>query len=484
MSTPSRRPSAASSASSKPRLRRSLAVFAALAIIASPAFGYVYVTSDASRWPGPTIGINVQLGAAPRILQDGSLSYNASFENAMRLWNEQIARAQFTWVESPRTVAPSSNNVTTISFEQRIYNDDLGTRTLAITQVRASGGRIIEADMAFNSSKVWDSYFGTLDAQPNEDIHRVALHELGHVLGLDHPDTARQIVNAIMNSHVNDADRLQADDVNGARSLYGAPANPPPPSSFGRLASISTRGRVGTGESVLIGGFAIKDASKRVLVRGIGPSLPLANDLADPLLTLHNANGDILALNDNWKDTQRADIEATGNPPQFDREAAIVATLPAGQFTTILRGQNATTGRALVEVYNLTPESGQVGSISTRGFVGTGDDVLIGGFIIDGPGSKVVVLRGIGPSLATSFGVAGALQDTRLQLFNGNSAVLLSNTGWQNGGSAALFYGLAPPNDRESAITVELTPGAYTVILSSPTNSSGIGLVEIYDVSP
>ncbi len=479
MLKPSRPRSGASSRALNCVTAAALFVFAALA---GHAFGFTYVTSDASRWPGPTIPMVVQLGSAPRTLQDGSVSYDQSVERAMKLWNQQIARAQITWTEAPRSGPPSANGVTTISFETKIYNDDLGSRTLAITQVRASGGRIIETDIAFNSRLQWDSYFGTLDGQLNEEIHRVALHELGHALGLDHPDQARQIVSAVMNSHVSDVERLQADDVSGVQSLYGANATAPALDRNGRLSSISTRGRVSSGEAVMIGGFEIKDGTKRVLIRGIGPSLPLPNDLADPVLTLYNRNGDVIASNDNWKESQRAEIETTGYAPRFDSESAIVATLPPEPFTAIVSGKSGTSGVALVEVYNLTPESGRLASISTRGYVGTGDDVLIGGFIIEGPEPKTVVLRGIGPSLS-AYGVTNPLPATSIQLFNGNSVPLTSNTGWQNG-NGGFSTGLTPPDPRESALSSTLAPGAYTVILRGANDATGIGLVEIYDVSP
>ncbi|MFL6528700.1 MAG: matrixin family metalloprotease, partial [Chthoniobacterales bacterium] len=376
-----------------------LLVILAAHIVTSRTLAYSYV-ADGAHWPGPTIPVVLQLGAASRPLQDGSTSYDQSVERAMKLWNQQIATAQFTWSEAPRTAAPSSDGVTTVSFESKIYGDDLGTSTLAITEVRSSGGRIIEADVAFNSGKIWDSHLGTLDGNTGNEIHRVALHELGHALGLDHPDAHGQKVVAIMNSHASDVDRLQQDDVSGARSLYGTPDNAPALTRNGRLANISTRGRVGTGDSVMIGGFIIKDATKRVLIRALGPSLPLTGTLTDPVLELHNRNGDVIASNNNWNDTQRQEIAATGLAPDIDRESAIVMTLPAEPFTAIVSGNNSTTGAALVEVYNLSPENGRLANISTRGFVGTGDNVLIGGFIIDGPESKKVVVRGIGPSLS------------------------------------------------------------------------------------
>src|SRR3954452_19305585 len=180
------------------RSKALLCGLAALVVFSSRASAYVYVASGA-RWPGPTIPLVLELGSASRPLQDGSLSFDQSVERAMKLWNQQIANAQFTWTEMPRTATPSADGVTTVSFEPKIYDDDLGTNTLAVTEVRSSGTRLIEADIAFNSRKLWDSTSGE-----GNDIHRVALHELGHVLGLDHPDEHGQTVTAIVNAHVSE----------------------------------------------------------------------------------------------------------------------------------------------------------------------------------------------------------------------------------------------------------------------------------------
>jgi hypothetical protein len=348
--------------------------------------------------------------------------------------------------------------------------------------MRSSGSRMIEADVAFNSRVRWDSFFGSLEGQVPDDIHRVGLHELGHVLGLDHPNQAGQSVTAIMNSRVNDLDRLQQDDIAGARSLYSIPANPPPLDRNGRLANISTRGRVGTNDNVLIAGFVVADAPKRVLIRALGPSLPLADTLADPVMTLHDNSGAVIASNNNWRDTQPQEIAATGISPSRDSEAAILVTLSPGAFTAIVSGAGGSSGGALVEVYDLTPESGRLTNISTRGHVGTDDNVIIGGFVIDGPEPKRVAVRGLGPSLRAS--VPGVLPNTALELRNGNGALLASNAGWQNGSSEVANYGLAPSDPAESAIVYELVPGSFTVILKSPTGATGIGLIEVYDVLP
>jgi hypothetical protein len=154
---------------------------------------------------------------------------------------------------------------------------------------------------------------------------------------------------------------------------------------------------------VLIGGFIITGAQpKKVLVRAIGPSLSLAGVLADPILELRNSSGGLIAINDNWRSDQEAEIIATGIPPSNDLESAIVATLPANgsAYTAIVRGVNNGTGIGVVEAYDLnrTVDS-KLGNVSTRGSVQTGDNILIGGLIVLGQTSQRVIVRAIGPSL-------------------------------------------------------------------------------------
>ncbi len=194
-------------------------------------------------------------------------------------------------------------------------------------------------------------------------------------------------------------------------------------SPFFRLLNISTRDDVETGEKALIGGFITTGAApKKVLLRALGPSLASMNvsgPLADPLLELHEPDGTVIT-NDNWKDTQEEEIIDTGIPPTDDRESAIVATLNSGAYTAVVRGAGDTSGVALVEIYDLDaqPAASQVANISSRGFVQTGDNVMIGGFIV-GPSYFVgapVVVRALGPSLADS-GVMDALQDPTLELY-------------------------------------------------------------------
>jgi plastocyanin len=250
--------------------------------------------------------------------------------------------------------------------------------------------------------------------------------------------------------------------------------------------NISTRLAVQTGENVMIGGFIITgNALKKVIVRGIGPSLAQAgvsNALADPVIDLKEAGGSPIASNDNWKETQPSEIQASGVAPQNTLESAIVATLTPGGYTAIVSGKNGTAGVALAEVYDLTQDSdSMLANISTRGLVQAGSNVMIGGFILGkGGASARVVVRAIGPSLAQA-GVSGALADPTLELHDGNGATLSSNDNWQDTQKAEIeASGIAPKNAAESAIVALLPPGSYTAIAAGKGGTAGVALVEVY----
>jgi hypothetical protein len=251
--------------------------------------------------------------------------------------------------------------------------------------------------------------------------------------------------------------------------------------------------RVDTGDNAGIGGFIITgNVPKHVVVRGLGPSLtgsgfPAAALLADPTLEIHGPGNFGIITNNNWKDTQQAQIQADGLAPTNDLESAIDATLPPGNYTAVVRGNAGTppAGIALVEVYDLnTPADSKLGNISTRAQVGTGNNVVIAGFILSNkPGDDRIVVRGIGPSLS-GFGVPNALQDPTLELRDKDGNLLRSNNDWQDDSAQASQInaaGLAPSNPKESAIAATLPPGLYTAILAGLNNGTGVGLVEVYD---
>jgi hypothetical protein len=253
-----------------------------------------------------------------------------------------------------------------------------------------------------------------------------------------------------------------------------------------RLLNIATRMRVQSGENVLIAGFIIAGSdSKKVIIRGIGPSLSqfFSGTLDDPTLELFQGSTS-LASNNDWKESQ-AEIEATGIPPTNDRESAIVRTLPPGSYTAVLNGNGGSTGIGVVEVYDLDQAANsKLANIASRGFVDTDNNVMIGGLIIgpnSGSSTKVVV-RAIGPTLS-GFGIAEALQDPTLELVNSNGIVLRTNNNWQDSQKSEIeAVHLQPGDNRESAVVEVLAPGNYTAIVRGLGNTTGVGLVEVYNV--
>ncbi len=251
--------------------------------------------------------------------------------------------------------------------------------------------------------------------------------------------------------------------------------------------------RVDTGDSVGIGGFIITgNVPKHVVVRAIGPSLTRfgfssAEVLADPTLELHGPGSFETITNNDWKDSQQAEIQADGLAPLNDLESAIDATLAPGNYTAIVSGNAGTppAGIALVEVYDLdTAAASKLANLSTRAFVGGGSNVVIAGFILGNKtGDDRIVVRGLGPSLS-SFGVANALENPTVELRDQHGTLLRSNDDWQDDPAQVpqiTAAGLAPSNPKESAIAATLPPGLYTVILAGLNDGTGVGLVEVYD---
>jgi hypothetical protein len=259
------------------------------------------------------------------------------------------------------------------------------------------------------------------------------------------------------------------------------------------LQNISTRAQVGAAEKVLIGGFIITGTdSKRVIVRGRGPSLVgvpgITDPLRDPIIELYNSTPGAppIATNDDWQNppSNGTDVSNTGLAPAHPFESAIVRTLGPGNYTVILRDKDTSAARlGLVEVFDVGPASNsQLGNLSSRGFVGAGDNVLIGGVIV-GPantGNANLLVRSLGPSLS-AFGVAGTLPDPTLRIVNQSGTIIGSNDDWGANAAAiaAQAPNLAPSRPEESALIISLAPGQYTAIVEGK-NATGVATVEVY----
>jgi hypothetical protein len=267
--------------------------------------------------------------------------------------------------------------------------------------------------------------------------------------------------------------------------------------------NISTRLQVQQNDNILIGGFIITGtAPKKIIVRGIGPSLkingvPLPGRLANPFVELHDETTRVtVETNDNWKindqtgQSQEAIIQATTIPPTEDLESAIVRTLNPGPYTAVLRGVNNGTGIGVVEVYDLDQAAdSEMANISTRGFVDLGDNVMIGGFILGNSAqSSRILVRGIGPSLE-AIGISNALPNPTLELRNGNGSLVASNDNWKVDDQTQLSQEnvirattVPPSNDLESAIVATLAPGNYTAVLAGKNSGVGVAVVEVYNL--
>jgi len=281
---------------------------------------------------------------------------------------------------------------------------------------------------------------------------------------------------------------------NGEEDIYYVRVAPPPL----HLLNISTRMRVQTGDKTLIAGFIVSGTEpKKMIIRGIGPSLNgIGAVLSDPVLELHQGNA-TLATNDDWKTrsdgtSQQAEVVATTIPPANDLESAIVTTLSPGSYTAILSGKNGGTGIGVVEVYDLgQAANSELANISSRGFVETNDNVMIGGLIVGGnnaDGKATVLIRAVGPSLASS-GLQGALPDPTLELHDGNGGTIATNDNWkvndqtqQSQESAVKATTIPPANDLESAIVTTLSPGPYTAVVRGQNGGTGVALVEVYNL--
>lgn len=451
------------------------------------AFGFV---ADPPYWiRNRTVVMHLSLGGG--LLQDGSPSYNHAAANALSTWNQHLVHLQFGWVIGSQLRPADGDGDNSVFFADNIYGDSFGNRTLAITLTSSRASGTTEGEVIFNSREAWDSYRGPSQLEAH-DLYRVALHEFGHVLGLNHPDQSGQNVNALMNSRIGNLDTLSQDDINGAHSIYdGGPSflstNPSP-----NLVNLSTRALVGTGDRVLIGGFIIQGSQPAtVILRAVGSSLGshgITNPLADPVIELRTGTGALIAENDDWvSGGDSSTIASYRLDPPGSLESALLQTLAPGNYTAIVsgfdNGAGPTTGVALVELYDLTT-GGRAGNISSRGQVLFGNDVMIAGFIVGGPSAKEVIIRALGPSLSGA-GVGGALPDPSLEVRDGNGELVRSNDDWnQDAGAAQIAArGFAPASPKESALLLTLAPGAYTSIVRGVNGATGIALVEVYDQS-
>jgi hypothetical protein len=449
---------------------------------------------NGKTWPsGSEIVMRFGLGNSVLPLLDGHTSYDAAVQPVLDTWNSKMGRVRLAGANSTSAVS-SGDRINSVVFSNTVFGQAFGTGTLAVTYYIMQGSSMVEADVLFNRAQTFESYRGPLrfgggsGSYALADIRRVFLHELGHGLGLNHSDGDN-----VMAPLISDREQLSNDDVAGIQAMYGAPVvqpppPPPPPSvTIGRLTNISTRLRVGVDANVAIGGFILRGAeAKRVILRASGPALAsaLPGTLGDPVLELYDSAGRPVASNDNWQSSAQAgEIAGSGFAPGNPLEAAIVATLPSGSYTAIVRGANGAQGIGLVEGYELDGNSTRLVNLSTRGRVGGGNEVMIGGVIVAGAEKRVMV-RAVAPSLASV--IPDTLADPMLELYNAAGQLVIANDNWNTSPQVndILTTAYRPGSNAESAVIANLPPGNYTAIVRGASGGQGVALVEVYDLEP
>jgi outer membrane protein assembly factor BamB len=280
----------------------------------------------------------------------------------------------------------------------------------------------------------------------------------------------------------------------------------------GRIVNLSARADVGAGGNILIAGFVVSGSgSKSVVLRGVGPTLGTApfnvsGALAQPELTLINTGtGATVASGTAWGGSASLASEfalvGAFALPSNSADAAVLEELPAGSYTSEISGVGGTTGVALAEIYDADPGSSSASlvNISARADVGSGADILIAGFVVQGTQPVQVLLRGVGPTLGNSpFNVSGALPSTTVGLYDSTSTLIASNSGWGHSpvagastvqatirqATAADMSGVGafalPSGSADSAMVATLPAGSYTLELGGVSGSTGVGLVEVY----
>ena len=277
------------------------------------------------------------------------------------------------------------------------------------------------------------------------------------------------------------------------------------PTATGKFINLSTRALVGTGDEVMIGGFIIREGRQQVVIQALGPELTnrgISNAMADPVLTVTNTtdpgNHVELMVNDNWEDDQGplvSDLWGDHLPLQAGSlSSAAVLTLDPGNYTGKVEGKDGTTGVALIEVFEIddAPPSDTVGkfiNLSTRALVGMGDEVMIGGFIIR-EGRQQVLIQALGPEL-TNRGISNAMADPVLTVTNttdpGNHVELMVNDNWEDdqGPLVSDLWGDHLPlqaGSLSSAAVLTLDPGNYTGKVEGKDGTTGVALIEVFEI--
>lgn len=492
--------------------RRGWVAIAALVAASGGSAFVVNTDENQGLWPDGTITYQVRLGgSASGTLIDGSTSWTTVAQAAANEWNQHLQNVQLNMVEAAVDGQNDDDQVNDLFFSDTVYGDSFGGSTLAITLNRFSGfSRPLprtEADIVFNNQADlnWNSYRGPRRFDV-DDLRRVLIHELGHALGLDHPDESGQSVSAVMNAFVSDIDTVATDDILGGQSLYGVRASSGGgggggggSTTGGKLSNLSVRAKTGGAFGTLILGFATGTATKEVLIRGMGPSLAglgVPAPIGDPEMRMFDQAPVEIDANNDWVDSSNAGAigdrgAALGAfPPTSDLEAILLRTVTPGPYTVLVTDTLGRTGEVLIEAYDADALSatGRLTNLSTRTVVGGEAGLLTAGFVVDGSGGITLLIRGVGPTLS-GLGVSNAIGDPRIRVLDSNQQEVAANDDWalmaasEKRTAAAQVGAFAlDEGSLDAALLVTLQPGAYTVQMDGFNGASGDGLVEIYEV--
>ena len=418
-------------------------------------------------------------------------------------WYQFQSLRRFAFTLAPGSLPPIGQHAVSVTFDQNILVFDNGQNSTfqepAGMERAYSAPRKYKLDLnARTATEIWNFDLGQSLWCPfcgsvYEDAPFNYLINFTFVDGVKDPGSLAQWIG--LNEGGETAFHYQYHSTPGCTVSFNAIPlhleNTKFPAVGPRLQNLSTRGTVSTGDNVLIDGFIISGPDpKTVVLRALGPSLSrlgVSGVLADPVLSLYNSSGTLIATNTGWQ----TDIGATfmaqnALAPDNPADAAMLRTnLAPGAYTIVVRGKNGAQGISLAEIYEIYSPglNSLLTNISGRGFVSTGDNVLISGFIVGEVGSGTVVVRALGPSLA-SFGVSQPLSDPTLTIYDSNGAVIASNDNWQDDNNAnyVLRNGLAPSNALESALVLRLPAGAYTAVVRGANGATGNALAEVYTV--
>lgn len=415
-------------------------------------------------------------------------------------WFQFPSLAQFALTVAPGSLAPIGQHAPSITFDQGVMVFDNGQQSQFQMpqgmERRFASPRKYSIDLTAGvATEVWEypqeqSILSPFCGSIYEDAPLNYLIDYAFVNGTLPPPQYAQLLG--LDANENQVFYYQYSTT-GCNTAYNSipihlestkfPAVGP------QALNLSTRGVVSSGDNVLIGGFIITGADpKTIVLRALGPSLSdfgISDVLTDPVLNLYDSSGALIATNDNWQsDPNHFVVMSNGLMPTSLLESATAQTLAPGAYTVIVSGKDPTPGIGLVEVYDLSPLSNsKLANISTRGSVGLGDDSLISGFIVGDVDSATVIVRALGPSLASS-GVSGVLSDPILTIYDTNGSAIASNDNWQDDINSPDLQknDLAPTDAAESGIVLRLPAGAYSAIASGVDGGTGLGLVEVYDL--